>query len=64
LCGLGVIDVRTGRTVATFVLHTGVEEVFDVQVVPVRCLALSGPNPDADQSPVLWSVPPDSPPFP
>jgi uncharacterized protein (TIGR03032 family) len=62
LCGLGVIDLRSGRTAATFVLHSGVEEIFDVQVVPVRCLALSGPNPDADNTPVLWSVPPEPPP--
>jgi uncharacterized protein (TIGR03032 family) len=61
LCGVGVIDVRSGRTVATFVLRSGVEEIFDVQVVPVRCLALSGPDPEADQSPVLWAVPPESP---
>jgi uncharacterized protein (TIGR03032 family) len=62
LCGLGVIDLRSGRTVATFVLRSGVEEIFDVQVVPVRCLALSGPDPEADQTPVLWSVPPEAPP--
>jgi hypothetical protein len=47
--------------VATFVLRSGVEDVFDVQVVPVRCLALSGPDPEADQSPVVWAVPPEPP---
>ncbi|HJZ94546.1 MAG TPA: TIGR03032 family protein [Gemmataceae bacterium] len=62
LCGLGVIDLRSGQTVATFVQHSGVEEIFDVQVVPVRCLALSGPDPEADQTPVVWSVPPEVPP--
>jgi uncharacterized protein (TIGR03032 family) len=64
LCGLGIIDLRSGRTVATFVLRSGVEEIFDVQVVPVRCLALSGPDPEADQTPVVWAVPPESPPHP
>lgn len=58
VCGVGVIDCRTGRTVATFMLRTGVEEIYDVQVVPVRRLALSGPNPDVDGSPVAWVVPP------
>ena len=37
-CGLGVIDLATGRTLATLQFDNGVEEVFDVQVVPgVRC---------------------------
>lgn len=58
VCGVGVIDCRTGRTVATFMLRSGVEEIYDVQVVPVRRLALSGPNPDVDGSPVAWVVPP------
>lgn len=58
VCGIGVIDIRTGRTVATFMLRSGVEEIFDVQVVPARSLALSGPNPDVDGSPVVWVVPP------
>jgi uncharacterized protein (TIGR03032 family) len=61
VCGVGAIDLRTGQTVATFMLRSGVEEIFDVQVVPLRCLALSGPQPDVDQSPVLWVVPPRTP---
>jgi uncharacterized protein (TIGR03032 family) len=58
ICGVGVIEWRSGRTVATFMLRSGVEEIYDVQVVPVRSLALSGPNPDVDGSPVVWVVPP------
>lgn len=58
VCGVGVIEWRTGRTVATFMLRSGVEEIYDVQVVPLRRLALSGPNPDVDGSPVAWVVPP------
>lgn len=55
-----MIKWRTGRTVATFMLKSGVEEIYDVQVVPVRSLALSGPNPDVDGSPVVWVVPPET----
>lgn len=58
VCGLGVIDLRTGQTVATFVLRTGVQEIFAVEVVPLRCLALRGPVPDADQMQVVWLLPP------
>jgi uncharacterized protein (TIGR03032 family) len=61
LCGVGVIDITTGRTVATLVFESGVEEIFDVQVVPgVRCPAISGPSPDRDQSGEVWVVPPES----
>lgn len=62
LCGVGVIDITTGRTVATLVFESGVEEIFDVQVVPgVRCPAISGPHPDRDQSGEVWVVPPEEP---
>ena len=43
---------------ATFVLHPGVEENFVVQMLPAGCLDLPGPDPDADQSPVICAVPP------
>lgn len=59
VCGVGVIEWQSGRTVATFMLKSGVEEIFDVQVVPRRCLALSGPHPDVDDTPVHWVVPPE-----
>ncbi|WP_395694108.1 TIGR03032 family protein [Nocardioides sp.] len=37
-CGVGVVDLRTGATVATLQFENGVEEIFDVQVVPdTRC---------------------------
>lgn len=58
ICGVGVIEWRTGRTVATFMLRSGVEEIYDVQVVPLRNLTVSGPHPDVDGSPVIWVVPP------
>lgn len=62
LCGVGVIDLMTGNTVATLVFESGVEEIFDVQVVPgARCPAISGPHPDRDQSGEVWVVPPEKP---
>src|SRR5947207_12066397 len=37
---------------------TGVEEIFDVQVVQgARCPALSGPYPSRDNSKPIWTVP-------
>lgn len=57
-CGVGVVDLTTGRLIAHLEFVTGVEEIFDVQVVPwARCPALSGPYPSQDSSKPIWTVP-------
>ena len=59
-CGVGVIELRTGNTVATLQFDNGVEEIFDVQAVPgVRCPTLGGSPSDGDE---VWLLPgpPDS----
>lgn len=54
LCGVGVIDLATGATVATLQFDNGVEEIFDVQVVPgARCPTL-GSSGEADE---VWVLP-------
>jgi len=57
-CGLGIIDLRTGRHEAHLEFASGVEEVFDVQVLPgIRNPFIAGPSPSEDDKPV-WVVPP------
>jgi uncharacterized protein (TIGR03032 family) len=57
-CGVGVVDLATGRLAAHLEFVTGVEEIFDVQVLPgVRCPALSGPYADLDGAAPIWTVP-------
>ena len=57
-CGVGVVDLTTGRLAAHLEFVTGVEEIFDVQVVQgVRCPALSGPYPTLDSAQPIWTVP-------
>ena len=57
-CGVGVVDLHTGRLVAHLEFVTGVEEIFDVQVLPgARCPALSGPYPTLDGAAPMWVVP-------
>lgn len=52
-CGVGVIEIATGRTVATFEFLSGVEEIFDVQVVPdARCVAIASAEGDD-----IWVLP-------
>jgi uncharacterized protein (TIGR03032 family) len=57
-CGVGAVDLHTGRLVAHLEFVTGVEEIFDVQVLPgVRCPVLSGPYPTLDGAAPIWTVP-------
>jgi uncharacterized protein (TIGR03032 family) len=61
-CGVGVVDLGTGRLVAHLEFVTGVEEIFDVQVVSgARCPALSGPYASLDGAAPIWTVPQPAP---
>ena len=54
-CGVGVIDLNTGNTVATLQFATGVEEIFDVQVVPgARCPTFGGLPGEGEE---IWLLP-------
>ena len=58
-CGLAVIDLGSGRTVAELEFHSGVEEIFDVQVLPgITFPYLSGPWAERDTGQPFWTVPP------
>lgn len=58
-CGLWVVDLRTGAIAAHLEFCTGVEEVFDVQVLPgIVSPFVSGPAADKDTGQPLWTVPP------
>jgi uncharacterized protein (TIGR03032 family) len=54
-CGVGVVDLTTGDTLATLQFTSVVDEIFDIQVVPgARCPTL-GPAPgDGDD---IWVLP-------
>jgi len=57
-----VVDLGTGRLAAHLEFVTGVEEIFDVQVVPgARCPVLSGPYASLDGAAPIWTVPPPPP---
>lgn len=56
-CGVGIVDLNTGRTVATFQFHSGVEEIFAVEALPrTRNAALFG-LPSSKDDPDCWIVP-------
>jgi uncharacterized protein (TIGR03032 family) len=57
-CGVAVVDLITGRLAARLEFVEGVDEVFDVQVIPgVRLPAVSGPHPEDDDAKTAWIVP-------
>jgi uncharacterized protein (TIGR03032 family) len=58
-CGLWVVDLRTGAIAAHLEFHTGVKEIFDVQMLPgIVSPYISGPAADKDTGQPLWTVPP------
>jgi uncharacterized protein (TIGR03032 family) len=60
-CGLAVVDLRTGKLASQLEFHTGVEEIFDVQVLPGLTFPfISGPWAEQDTGRPLWTVPPAS----
>jgi uncharacterized protein (TIGR03032 family) len=57
-CGVAIVDLASGRTVGLLEFHTGIEEIFDVHLVPgVQSPYLTGPYPDVDQQAPIWLAP-------
>jgi uncharacterized protein (TIGR03032 family) len=58
-CGLAVVDLARGQTVAGLEFASPVDEIFDVQLLPgVRRPYLAGPYADRERGHPLWTVPP------
>ncbi len=57
-CGVAVVDLDACRTVATLTFESGVDEIFDVTILPgVRAPAMRGPFALQDGQPTIWAVP-------
>jgi uncharacterized protein (TIGR03032 family) len=60
-CGMWVVNLRSGAIVANLKFTSGIDEIFDVQVLPgIACPYISGPSAEKDTGQPLWTVPPDS----
>src|SRR5262249_30603751 len=58
-CGVWVIELRTGAVAAHLGFSSGVEGIFDVQVLPGMVFPyVSGPSAQKDTGQPLWTVPP------
>ncbi len=57
-CGFAVVDLGQGRALAYFEFTSGIDELFDIQVLPgVRSPFLAGPFEDRVSRQQVWAVP-------
>ncbi|MCA9094138.1 MAG: TIGR03032 family protein [Planctomycetaceae bacterium] len=57
-CGVGIVDVRTGRLLASLYFQSGVTEIFAVEVLPgIRCPSINGPSPGPEEGQKIWYAP-------
>jgi len=58
-CGLAVVDLHTGNHIAQFDITAGVDEVFNVTVLPgITAPFFSGPLAEQDSGQPMWAIPP------
>ncbi len=57
-CGVAAVDLVSGQCVAALQFHSGVEEIFGVEVLEgATNPVLSGPSPEEDGQTDIWVVP-------
>jgi uncharacterized protein (TIGR03032 family) len=57
-CGVAVVELTSGRQVSLLEFHSGVEEIFDVQLLHgVQNPVISGPYPAREGHHPIWLVP-------
>jgi uncharacterized protein (TIGR03032 family) len=58
-CGCAVVDLQTGQEIASFEFTGGIDELFDIQILPgVSSPFISGPFADKGPDSPIWTVPP------
>ena len=58
-CGCAVVDLQTGQAVASFEFPSGIDELFDIQILPgISSPFISGPFADQGPESPVWLVPP------
>jgi protein O-GlcNAc transferase len=64
-CGVAVVDLQTGRSIAAFQFFSGVEEIFAIDVIPQKNAHIQGPSGDRDdEAHDTWLAPPPGRPVP
>ncbi len=58
-CGVGIIELSSGRLASFLEFTSGLEEIFDVRLNPhAQNPLVSGPDARADGTPPIWVIPP------
>ena len=58
-CGVGIVDLRSGELMGQFEFKSGVDEIFDVSLLPgIRLAAMRGPFAFEAGANTIWIVPP------
>jgi uncharacterized protein (TIGR03032 family) len=57
-CGVGIVELKTGRQIAAFQFTSGVDEIFDVQVLPGVHNPLIRAQRSGDNTDEWWITPP------
>jgi uncharacterized protein (TIGR03032 family) len=54
-CGVSIVDLRSGQRIGHLTFESGVEEIFDVQLIrDTRFPAINGPSAEADGQKPIW----------
>lgn len=57
-CGVAIVELSSGRAIGLLEFHTGIEEIFDVHLLPGVCSpVIRGPYPEVDQQAPIWLAP-------
>jgi uncharacterized protein (TIGR03032 family) len=57
-CGVVIVDLHSGTAVAFLQFKTGIEEIFDIQVLrDVGAATIVGPYPTEDEATPIWVIP-------
>ena len=57
-CGVALIELALGRQLGLLEFHSGVDEIFDVQLLPgAHAPFVAGPYPDIDGQQTVWLAP-------
>lgn len=56
-CGIAVVNWQEKKLVGCLEFHQGIEEIFDVQLVPYKSAIISGPYATTDGGEMIWSLP-------
>jgi uncharacterized protein (TIGR03032 family) len=58
-CGVAIVNLQSGKSLAYLTFPQGIDEVFDVHVLPnIRTPFISGPHPTDDGMSAVWVMPP------